>query len=88
VYTEISELSYMIPIPKNGQPRDLSLTPISIMVMGTTETVTSQKLLKVLFDPGSTKPVISQKALPGGTTPVGLGTTQNISTLAGTTKAI
>ena len=24
------EVSYMIPVPKNGNPKDLSLTPISI----------------------------------------------------------
>ena len=29
------EVSYMIPVPKNGTPKDLSLTPISIMVVDT-----------------------------------------------------
>ena len=76
----------MIPTPKNGQPRDLSLTPISIMVVDTIGTITSHKLLKVLFDPGSTKTMISRKALPKGALHLKLGNTQKVSTLAGTMK--
>jgi hypothetical protein len=86
MYAEISEISYMIPTPKNGKPRDLNLTPISIMVIDTIGAVTSRKLLKVLFDPGSTKTMISRKALPKGITPLKLGNTMNVSTLAGTMK--
>ena len=41
------DVSYMIPVPKKGTPNNSSLTPISIMV--------SLKLLRVLFDPGSTR---------------------------------
>ena len=29
------EVSYMIPVPKNGTPKDSSLTPTSIMVVDT-----------------------------------------------------
>ena len=74
--SEISEISYMIPTPKNGTPRDLSLTPISIMIIDTISTIKSRKILKVLFDPGSTKTMISQKALPSGTIPNVLSNTK------------
>ena len=84
ICANILEISYMIPTPKNGQPRNLSLTPISIMVVDTIGTITSQKLLKVLFDPGSTKTMISRKALPRGALPLKLSNTQKVSTLAGT----
>ena len=82
--SEISEISYMIPTPKNGTPRDLSLTPISIMVIDTISTIKSRKILKVLFDPGSTKTMISRKVLPKDTIPKVLSNTKNVSTLAGT----
>ena len=84
--SEISEISYMIPTPKNETPRDLSLTPISIMVINTISTIKSRKLLKVLFDPGSTKTIISQKALTKDTIPKVLANTKNVNTLAGTMK--
>ena len=35
VYEEDQEVSYMIPVPKTGKSRDLSLTPITIMVVNT-----------------------------------------------------
>ena len=41
---------------KNGKPRDLSLTPISIVVIETIGAAKSRKVLKVLFDPGPPKP--------------------------------
>ena len=56
------------------------------MEIDTIGTITSQKLLKVLFDPGSTKTVISQKALPEVTVPTKLVNTKNVTTLAGTMK--
>ena len=40
------EVSYMIPVPKNGTPKDSSLTPISIMVVDTIGLLPSRKLLK------------------------------------------
>ena len=76
MYAEISEISYMIPTPKNGQPWALSLTPISIMIVDTIGTIASRKLLKVLFDPGSTKTLISRKALPKGVLTLKLGNTE------------
>ena len=48
-YHEDKEISYMIPTPKSGQPRDLSLTPISIMVIDTIGMIKPRKLLKVLL---------------------------------------
>jgi hypothetical protein len=41
MYSEIFEISYMIPTPKNGQPRDFSLTEISIMIIDIIEIVAS-----------------------------------------------
>ena len=85
MYAKIPEISYTIPTPKNGQPRNLSLTPISIIVIDTIGTIIPQKSLKVLFDPGCIKTMISRKALPKGAI-LKLGNTQNVSTLAGTMK--
>ena len=47
------DVYYQVPVPKNGTPRDLSLTPITIAVMDTIGLIKSQKLLRVLLDPGS-----------------------------------
>ena len=33
IYKEEHDVTYMIPIPKTGTPRDSSLTPITIMVV-------------------------------------------------------
>mgnify|MGYP000853753065 FL=1 len=73
----------MVPVPKNGTPRDSSLTPISIMVVDTIGLKKSRSLLKVLFDPGSTKTLISKKALPRGTSLVPLKEAKKVTTLAG-----
>jgi len=83
VYQEEQDVTYLIPVPKNGTPRDKSLTPISIMVVDTIGLKKSRALLKVLFDPGSTKTLISRKALPKGTKPMALDMIRNVSTLAG-----
>ena len=47
------KVSYMIPFPKNGTPKDSSLTSISIMVVD-----------RVLFDPGSTRTSIKASIVP------------------------
>ena len=52
------KVSYMIPVPKNGTPKDSSLTPISMMVVDIIGLLALRKLLKVLFDPGSTRTLI------------------------------
>ena len=83
VYQEEQDVTYLIPVPKNGTPRDKSLTPISIMVVDTIGVKKSRALLKVLLDPGSTKTLISRKALPKGTMPTALDTIREVSTLAG-----
>ena len=82
-YQEEQDDTYLIPVHKNGMPRDKSLTPISIMVVDTIGLKKSRALLKVLLDPGSTKTLISRKALPKGTKPTALDTIRNVSTLAG-----
>ena len=63
----------MIPTPKSEQPRELGLTPVSIMVVDTIGT-------------SSMNTIISRKALPKGALPLKLGNTQKVSTLAGTMK--
>ena len=54
------EVFYQVPVPKNGTPRDLSLTPITIAVVDTIGLVKSRKLLKVLLDPGSSGTMIKR----------------------------
>ena len=51
---EEEDVTYMVPVLKSSTTRDIRLTPISIMVVGTM-ILNSVALLKVLFDPGSTK---------------------------------
>ena len=51
----LEEFIYEVPVPKSRDPKNRSLAPISIMVVDTVGLVKSRKLLKVLFDPGSTK---------------------------------
>ena len=77
------DISYMVPVPKNGTPKDMSLTPITIMVVRTIGTLDSKKLLRVLLDPGSTKTMIHCRALPRGTTAVTLEKSKTITMLAG-----
>ena len=74
----------MIPVPKTGKPRDLSLTPITIMVVNTIGLKKSRKLLKVLLDPGSTSTMIHRDVIPRGCEPVQLQSSKNVKTLAGT----
>ena len=72
----------MIPVPKIGTPRDSSLTPITIMVVDTMGLKKSRSLLKVFFDPGSTKSLISRKALPRGAQLILLTSAKKVTTLA------
>ena len=83
VYHGDHDIAYMVPVPKNGTPKDVSLTPITIMVVRTIGTLDSKKLLRVLLDPGSTKTMIHRRALPRGTTAVTLEKGKTITTLAG-----
>ena len=84
IYEEEQDVTYMIPVPKNGTPKDKSLPPISIIVVKTIGLKQSRSLLKVLFDPGSTKTLISRKALPRGVIPMPLLNTKDVNALAGT----
>ena len=74
---------YEIPCPKTGNPKNKSLTPISIYVIDTIGLVTSRKLLKVLFDPGSTKTMIKSSAVPKKAVPVSMKQGKKINTIAG-----
>ena len=64
VYPEDEAITYMIPVPKTGTPRDTSPTPIMIMIVKSIGLKQSRAILKVLLDPGSTKTMISRKTLP------------------------
>ena len=83
IYKEEQDVTYMIPVPKTGTPRDSSLTPITIMVVDTMGLKKSRSLLKVLFDPGSTKSLISRKALPRMAQLIPLSSAKKVTTLAG-----
>ena len=83
IYQEEKDVTYMVPLPKMGTPRDSSLTPISIMVVDTIGLKKSRALLKVLFDPGSTKTMISKKCLPRGASLIPLEQAKEVQTLAG-----
>ena len=83
IYKEEQDVTYMIPVPKTGTPRDSSLTPITIMVVDTMGLKKSRSLLKVLFDPGSTKSLISRKALPRMAQLIPLTSAKKVTTLAG-----
>ena len=73
----------MIPVPKTGTPRDSSLTPINIMVVDTMGLKKSISLLKVLFDPGPTKSLISRKVSPRGAQLIPITGAKKVTTLAG-----
>src|SRR6056300_956911 len=77
----------MVPVPKTGTPRDPSLTPISVMIVKTIGGVTLCQILKILFDPGSTKTLIHRSVVPNNALPQKLGATKRISTLAGNMTA-
>ena len=83
---DLEEILYEIPVPKTGNPRNKSLTPISICVIDTIGLVTSRKLLKVLFDPGSTKTMIKSSAVPRKAVPVSMKQGKKINTIAGQMK--
>ena len=86
VYPEEDEVTYMIPVPKGGTPRDTSLTPIIIMIVNSIGLKKSRAILKVLLDPGSTKTMISHKALPREAQLLPLQQEKKVTTLAGTMK--
>ena len=83
IYKGKDDVTYMMPVPKTGTPRDSSLTPITIMVVDTMGLKKSRSLLKVLFDPGSTKSLINRKALPRGAQLIPLTSAKKVTTLAG-----
>ena len=59
------------------------LTPLSILTADTIGSVWSQKLLKVLFDPGSTYTFIHRRALPRHCQPFKIKSARKINTLNG-----
>ena len=60
LYPEEQEVTYMIPVPKLREHRDLSLMLITILNADTIGLKKSCTLLKVLLDTGSTSTMILQ----------------------------
>ena len=83
IYENECEVSYMIPVPKGGKPRNPSLTPITIAAVKTIGTLESCVMLKCLLDSGSTRTMIHRRALPEKVIPLKLKQTKRITTLAG-----
>ena len=81
IYKEEHDVTYMIPVSKTGTPRDSSLTLITIMDIDTMGLKKSRSLLKMLFGPGSTKSLISRKALPRGAQLIPLTSAKKVTTL-------
>ena len=84
VYDEPTlDYMYNVPVPKCRDPRTMSLTPISIAVVDTIGLVRSRKLLKVLFDPGSTRTLIKKSIVPEKAVPISLGREKRVKTITG-----
>ena len=60
----------MIPVSKIGKPRNRSLTPVTLAVIGTIGRLKLQVLIRVLLDLGSTKIMIHKCALSRGCKPM------------------
>lgn len=69
-------VEYHVPTPKT------SLTPVSITACNTIGCCESRRLLKVLFDSGTTKTLINRRAVPKNAKPVSISR-RSFSTLAG-----
>ena len=76
----------MVPTPKNPTPRNRSLTPITVAIVGTIGSVESKALLKALLDPGSTKTLVNKKIVPELARPAKLNKGIKVKTIAGTMK--
>lgn len=76
-----------VQVPKNGTPRDLSLTPITIAVVDTIGLVKSRRLLKVLLDPGLSGTMIKESVIPKEVRPVSPSRDKTIKTIAGKMEA-
>ena len=59
------------------------LAPVTIMVVDTISTVKSRKLLRVLFDTGSTMTLINKRCLPKHCKPCEIKVTRKVNTLSG-----
>ena len=59
------------------------LAPFTIMVVDTISTVKSRKLLRVLFDTGSTTTLINKRCLPKHCKPCEIKVTRKVNTLSG-----
>lgn len=83
VYSFTTDVEYHVPDPK-ARPQT---TPVSIMMADTIGCCRSRKILKVLFDSGSEKTLISQNMVPEKAVPCPTEEVQLVRTLAGKMKA-
>eukprot|EP00970_Alexandrium_tamarense_P015712 scaffold5391_cov175-Alexandrium_tamarense.AAC.17 len=76
-----------IPIPKITTKVDKSrYTPVTILMCDTIATLQSRKMLKVLFDSGSTRTLINRDCLPANAQANALEESKTFKTLAGELK--
>jgi len=82
---EHQQFTFRVPTSKCKPPSYDDLCPTTILISGTiNEKNSSDKLLRVLFDSGSRRTMIHQRALPKGAVPQLLEKPTEMSTLAGT----
>jgi aryl carrier-like protein len=77
-----TDIEYHIPDPKT-RPQN---TPITILAANSIGCCTSRKLLKVLFDSGSSKSLISRSVIPAAAIPKRLSSESYCNTIAGKLK--
>jgi hypothetical protein len=76
-----------LPIPKITTKVDKSrYTPVTILMWDTIATLQSRKMLKVLFDSGSTRTLINRDCLPANAQAKALEESKTFKTLAGELK--
>ena len=93
VTTEVFDhymVEYAIPTPKSDQPEAKrrrivgteTLTPVTILVAGTVGCCKSQRVLRALIDSGSSRTLISKRAVPRNAQPKRINS-KRFNTLAG-----
>ena len=86
VYQEEQEVTYMIPVPKCGTPKEQSLMPITIMMIDIIGMKKSRVILKVLLYPDSTKTLINKSCIPKGANSKPLHEAKKVTNIAGSMK--
>ena len=74
IYDNEPEVSYMVPTPKNGIPKNTMIMPIPILIVKRIGAIKTRKIYKVLLDSGSTTTLIHKDCLPKLAKPVKIKT--------------